>query len=79
MTVPPDEVMKIVAQEEALMMTVGPVEAWMNLECFVVGQMMTGAPEEVGMMIGEAAGVWMTLGHVVAMTLDPGNHLEDQV
>lgn len=79
MTVPPDEVMKIVAQEEALMMTVGPVEAWMNLECLDVGQMMTGAPEEEGMMIGEAAGVWMTLAHVVVMILDPGNHLGDQV
>lgn len=79
MTVPPDEVMKIVAQEEALMMTVGPAEAWMNLECLDVGQMMTGAPEEEGMMIGEAVGVWMTLAHVVAMILDPGNHLGDQV
>lgn len=41
--------------------------------------MMTGAPEEEGMMRGEAAGVWMTLAHVVEMTLDPGNLLGDQV
>lgn len=67
------------AQEEALMTTVDPVEAWMNLEGLDVGQMMTGAPEEEGMMRGEAAGVWMTLAHVVEMTLDPGNLLRDQV
>lgn len=79
MTVAPDEVMTIVPQEEALMMTVGPVEAWMNPECLDVGQMMTGAPEEVAMMIGEAAGVWMTLAHVVEMMLDPGNLLGDLV
>lgn len=79
MTVAPDEVMTIVPQGEALMMTVGPVEAWMNPECLDVGQMMTGAPEEVAMMIGEAAGVWMTLAHVVEMMLDPGNLLGGQV
>lgn len=75
----PDEVMMTVVQEESLMMTVGPVETWMNPEGLDVGQMMTGAPEEEGMMRGEAAGVWMTLDHVVEMTLDPGNLLGDQV
>ncbi|RXN03742.1 eukaryotic translation initiation factor 3 subunit A isoform X1 [Labeo rohita] len=78
-TVAPDEVMTTVAQEEALMTTVGPVEAWMNPEGLDVAQMMTGAPEEEGMMRGEAAGVWMTLAHVVEMMLDLGNLLGDQV
>ncbi len=68
-----------VAQEEALTKTVDPVEAWMNSEGLDVGQMMTGAPEEEGMMRGEAAGVWMTLAHVVEMTLQHGNLLGNKV
>ncbi len=68
-----------VAQEEALTKTVDPVEAWMKSEGLDVGQMMTGAPEEEGMMRGEAAGVWMTLAHVVEMTLQHGNLLGDKV
>lgn len=73
------EWMMTVAQEEALTKTVDPVEAWMNSEGLDVGQMMTGAPEEEGMMRGEAAGVWMTLAHVVEMSLNYGNLLGDKV
>lgn len=76
--VDPDEVMTTVSPDEALMTTAGPAEAWMNLD-LDVGQMMTGAPEEEGMMRGVAAEVWMILAHVVEMTQNHGNHWEDQV
>ncbi|TRY92235.1 hypothetical protein DNTS_024068 [Danionella cerebrum] len=71
--------MRIVVLDEALMMTVDPVEARMIPEGLGVGRMMIGVPGEEEKMTEEAAGEWMTLDHVAEMMPDPGNLLADQV
>ncbi len=66
-------------KEEALTKTVDPVEAWMNSEGLVVGQMMTGAPERRGWWEGRPQGYGWLCPTSWRWPLQHGNLLGDKV